>query len=156
MKRASLVTLLLSIAVAFASGAGFPGQRAPMAEVLMQADRDFAADVAEGGADAWASWFAQDGAIIQPGAGEISGRAAIREFMRVLDDPNFSLRWEPDRADIAASGDLGWTTGHYVSESIGPDGTPQRAEGLYVSIWRRQVDGTWKVVMDLGNPIDTP
>lgn len=126
------------------------------AGALMQADRDFAAAVAEGGADAWASWFAEDGAIIQPGVGEIRGRAAIREFMAGLNEPGVSLRWAPDRADVAAGGDLGWTTGHYVSESTAPDGTPQRAEGLYVSIWRRQADGSWKVVMDLGNPVDTP
>jgi ketosteroid isomerase-like protein len=125
-------------------------------EVLMQADRDFAAEVAEGGAAAWASWFAEDGAIIQPQVGEVRGRSAIRDFMAALDDPNVSLSWEPDRADIAASGDLGWTTGHYVSEVRGPDGALQRSEGLYVSIWRRQADGSWKVVMDLGNPTSPP
>ncbi|MEN8184226.1 MAG: hypothetical protein ABFS46_17000, partial [Myxococcota bacterium] len=38
-------------------------------EVLMGADRAFAADVAEGGADAWVSWFHPDGAMIQPGVG---------------------------------------------------------------------------------------
>jgi ketosteroid isomerase-like protein len=63
------------------------------------------------------------------------------------------LQWEPERADIAASGDLGWTTGRFVSEGPGPDGTTVRVEGIYVSIWRLQPDGTWKVVMDLGNPV---
>ncbi|MGD8329158.1 MAG: DUF4440 domain-containing protein [Acidobacteriota bacterium] len=132
------------------------GQAGASAEVLMQADRDFNAAVAEGGSRAWAAWFAEDGATIQPGIGEVRGRARILELMAALDDPDVSLRWEPDRADIAASGDLGWTTGHYVSESPGPDGTPQRSEGLYVTIWRRQADGSWKVVMDLGNPLAAP
>jgi len=133
-----------------------PGQAGAAAEVLMQADRDFNAAVAEGGSQAWAAWFAEDGATIQPGIGEVRGRAQILELMGALDDPSVSLRWEPDRADIAASGDLGWTTGHYVSESPGADGTPQRSEGLYVTIWRRQADGTWKIVMDLGNPLAPP
>lgn len=150
---------VLSVLVAGAVGGMAVGKAVlqdPAAEVLMQADRDFAAAVAEGGADAWATWFAEDGAMIQPRVGEVRGRAAIRELMAGLDEPGASLHWTPDRADIAASGDLGWTTGHYVSESTAADGTPQRAEGLYVSIWRRQADGSWKVVMDLGNPVDTP
>lgn len=122
----------------------------------MEADRAFAAAVAEGGSEAWASWFAGDGAMIQPGVGEIRGREEILSMMASLDEPGVSLRWEPLRADIAASGDLGWTTGTYVSESPGPDGEVRTGQGRYVSIWRRQPDGSWKVVMDLGNPTAAP
>ena len=93
------------------------------------------------------------GAVIQPGLGEIRGREAVRDVMAGLDDPATSLTWEPERADIAASGDLGWTTGSFVSAGVGPDGDPIRSEGRYVSIWRLQADGSWKVVMDLGNPV---
>ena len=119
-------------------------------EALMEADRAFAAAVAEGGAEAWVSWFAEDGAQIQPGVGEVRGRDALRELMAGLDDPTFTLRWEPRRADVAASGDLGWTTGDFVSEGVGPAGEPRRGQGRYVSIWRRQADGSWKVVLDVG------
>jgi ketosteroid isomerase-like protein len=126
---------------------------APNPSVLMQADRAFAADVAGGGADAWAAWFAEDGAMIQEGAGEIRGRDAIRSAVAYLDQPGPSLTWAPTRADIAASGDLGWTTGTWEVRSS-PDAAPS-GRGLYVSIWRKQPDGSWKVVMDLGNPLDT-
>lgn len=129
---------------------------APDPGVLMDADRRFAADVAEGGTDAWVSWIAEDGAQIVPGAGEVTGRDAIGELMADLDDPASSLTWEPLRADIAGSGDLGWTTGRFVSETTLPDGTTRRGEGRYVSIWRKQADGSWKVVMDLGNPTSPP
>lgn len=124
------------------------------AEVLMEADRAFAAAVAEGGSEAWAFWFHEDGAMIQPRVGEVRGRDEIRAFMAGLDDPGTSLRWEPLRAEIAASGDLGWTTGTYVSASVGEAGEAVRGEGRYVSIWRRAADGSWKVVMDLGNPTE--
>ena len=125
-------------------------------EVLMEADRAFAEAVAQGGTEAWVSWFATDGAQIQPGSGEIMGHDAIRSLMAGLDDPNFKLSWKPLRADIAASGDLGWTTGSYVSEGVGPDGEPRRGQGRYVTIWRKGADGAWKVVMDLGNPTQSP
>jgi ketosteroid isomerase-like protein len=139
------------------SYAGAPADAAaPDPTQLMQADRDFAAAVADGGSAAWASWFAEDGAMIQPGVGEITGRDAILARMAGLDDPEVHLRWEPLRADIADSGDLGWTTGTYVSESPGEDGEVVRGEGRYVTIWRRAEDGSWKVVMDLGNPATAP
>lgn len=124
----------------------------PDPNVLMEADRAFDAAVAEGGSEAWGGWFAEDGALVQEGRGEIRGRIQVREAVAFLDVPDVSLRWTPTRADIAASGDLGWTTGTYVSESPGPAGEIRRGEGVYVSIWRLQADGSWKVVMDLGNP----
>lgn len=144
LARPALLAALLSPACAPA---------APSPSVLMKADRDFAAAVAEGGVDAWASWFDQDGAMIQEGTGEIRGRSAIRDAVAYLDTPGLSLTWEPTRADIAASGDLGWTTGTWEFRPS-PD-AEVTGHGIYVSIWRLQQDGSWKVVMDLGNPVDT-
>ena len=109
-----------------------------------------------GCAPSWASWFAEYGAMIRQGEGEVRGRDEVKNAVAALDQPGVSLRWEPLRADISASGDLGWTTGTYMSEAAGEDGTVTRGEGRYVSIWRRQADGSWKVVMDLGNPTGSP
>lgn len=155
--RTSLVRLLPPALVVLSACAEAPARTVPDPdpEVLMEADRAFAADVARGGTEAWVSWFAEDGAQIQTGQGEIRGRDAIRQLMAGLDDPNFSLSWEPRRADIAASGDLGWTTGDYVSRGVGADGQPRQTRGRYVTIWRVQPDGSWKVVMDLGNPVSS-
>lgn len=127
---------------------------APDASVLLAADSAFDAAVAAGGSAAWTEWFAAGGAMIQEGVGEIRGRDAILEAVGYLDRPDVSLRWTPARADIAASGDLGWTTGSYVFRATGPDGNPTESRGRYVSIWRQQEDGRWKIVMDLGNPVD--
>ncbi|NIP58836.1 MAG: DUF4440 domain-containing protein [Gemmatimonadetes bacterium] len=140
---------------ACAPDGGEPDRAArPDASVLLEADRAFAAAVAEGGSEAWASWFAEDGALVREGVGEIRGRAAVGEASRFLDDPGTKLRWEPRRGELAASGELGWTTGDYTIESAGPDGEVRRGQGVYVTIWRRQDDGAWRVVIDLGNPTE--
>ncbi len=75
------------------------------------ADADFDRAVAEKGVDAWVAAFAEDGIMFR--AGEIvRGHAAIRELMApTFSTPGFSLRWKPVHADIAASGDLGYTYG---------------------------------------------
>ena len=63
-----------------------------------------------------------------------------------------SLTWRPTRAHASDDGTLGFTVGEYESTSPGSDGEPVVGHGLYVSIWVMQPDGSWKVIMDLGNP----
>ena len=146
------LTTPVALTLLAACAAETPPAAPPDPSVLMDADRRFAADVASGGTEAWLSWMAEDGAQIVPGTGEVRGHDGIRTLMAGLDDPSSTLTWEPLRADIAASGDLGWTTGRYTSTAALPDGTTRSGQGRYVTIWRKQTDGSWKVVMDLGNP----
>lgn len=120
---------------------------------LIEVDREFARSMAEGGLDAWVDHFAPEGAMIS-GQGEITGEPYIRAAMApVLTDSTVVFTWTPERARVAESGELGYTVGDYrISRR---DSTGQIAEtldrGKYVSIWRRQPDGTWKVVADIGS-----
>ena len=89
--------------------------------------------------------------------GNIVGHAAIREYMgRAFANPDFSLQWEPKAGDISKAGDLGYTTGTYVSRGKDAQGNPVARTGRYVSIWKKQADKTWKVVLDTGNPDPPP
>jgi ketosteroid isomerase-like protein len=57
------------------------------------------------------------------------------------------LAWEPVFADIALSGDLGYTTGPWEFREHG-DGPS--AFGEFVTIWNKQSSGEWRVVIDIG------
>jgi ketosteroid isomerase-like protein len=64
-----------------------------------------------------------------------------------------TLDWEPSYADVSASGDLGYTWGRYtlfVPSSVKGQ-PPMVRKGNYVTIWKRQFDGSWKVALDGGN-----
>ena len=156
--RTMVVAVALSVASALAGCVSPEDAAAPPPDpsVLMDADLAFSDAVAEGGSAAWAAWFTEDGAMIREGVGEIRGREAVQAAVAALDNPGVSLTWEPSRAEISGSGDLGWTTGTYVSRATAPDGTEVEGTGWYVSIWRLQSDGSWKVVMDLGHPRERP
>ena len=96
-----------------------PAPQADAREVLMKADADFDAAVAEKGIDAWVASFAEDGLMFRAGE-PVHGRAAIRELMApAFATPGFSLRWKPVAADIAASGDLGYTYGNLPEQLSG-------------------------------------
>ena len=149
MMRASLLVCAACVAFGLAQD---PRSSDP-AQVLLDADRRFAAGVAERGTPAWVEAFAPDGVQLVAGVGEVP-----RERMAALMEPALgagggALAWEPLRA--RASGDLGYTVGRYASRGFQPDGAEQVEEGLYVTIWRRQADGTWKAELDTGVPVAT-
>jgi ketosteroid isomerase-like protein len=118
---------------------------------LLDSDARFARETAERGVEAWAAWFAEDGTMYPARIDPVQGRGAIRELMSDLYDPRtgrgaLRLEWQPTRAEVSESGELGWTTG--TSRAVTPDG---ERRGKYISIWRKQADGSWKVAADLGN-----
>jgi hypothetical protein len=58
-----------------------------------------------------------------------------------------SLAWYPTYSQTAGSADLGYTTGPWTFRSV--DGKNE-AHGTFLSVWRKQPDDTWKVVLDCG------
>jgi ketosteroid isomerase-like protein len=61
------------------------------------------------------------------------------------------LRWQPTRAEILIPGDLGFTTGRYERRAKNKEGKVEVEHGTYVSVWRKQADGSWKIILDTGN-----
>lgn len=117
-------------------------------EELMDADRTFAADTAELGTAGWVGTFAEDGKLVS-GSGVVEGRGAVEEAMGSLDSSGYSLSWEPEFAE--GSGDLGYTYGSYRRESLDDGGETLVETGRYVTIWRRDATGRWKVALDIGS-----
>jgi Domain of unknown function (DUF4440) len=114
-----------------------PGQLDPATQ-LQDADRAFAADTAKDGADGWARWFAPDGAMWRHNA-RVEGAAIKEAIAKTL--TRGALQWTP--VSSGAKGDYGYTLGTYTS------GT---GHGSYCTIWKKQAEGGWKVVFDVGRP----
>ena len=62
-----------------------------------------------------------------------------------------SLTWTPVKAEMAASGDLGYTYGTFVFKANEKDGNPVTHYGKYTTVWKKQREGTWRVALDMGN-----
>ncbi|HEY5551080.1 MAG TPA: nuclear transport factor 2 family protein [Opitutaceae bacterium] len=113
---------------------------------LVAAERGFAqTSVASGYKAAFLGVLAADSTVYQPGP--VNGREAVSAG----EDPPFILSWYPVTADIAASGDLGFTTGPYTVTPKDP-AEKRRGSGHYTSVWRRLPSGVWELVVDLGTP----
>jgi ketosteroid isomerase-like protein len=153
----SLVTVLVVAALAFTtphSSATSPILVTP--ETLKQFEADFMKAAAEKGSAGYMSYYADDAVEVPNGGPLIPGKENIAKGMGFLDDKNNSLTWTPVGADISASGDLGYTYGTFEFHSKDKDGKPVVENGKYTSIWKKQKDGSWKVVLDMGNASPVP
>ena len=142
------------VALGGALVAGCAGRNngAGAALAIRNADIAFARATAERGVEGWVGFFADSGMMVTAGR-NVVGRAAIRALMAAeLADSTVALSWKPVSVEVSPGGNLGYTVGRWdrTPRAGAPAGAAAR-HGSYVTIWRKQGDGTWKVVLDVGN-----
>ena len=118
---------------------------------LIEADRRFAASVQRSGLAGWITGFAPSGRMIAGGQSHVGPEGIRRAMLPVFADTSFTISWDPNYAEVAASGDMGYTVGRY-EQRYRVDGETVVDSGTYLTVWRRQDDGGWKVKADIGNP----
>lgn len=97
--------------------------------------------------DAFMAFIADDGLLFRPGA--VNGKKWMLEHPAPPSDKRPLLQWQPILGVMAASGDFGYTTGPWESRPDINDEKPS-AYGHFVTVWKKQRDGSWKFVVDLG------
>jgi len=106
---------------------------------------------AEKGAAGYLSFYAEDAVELSDGVAIIQGKTRLAEAMEFLNDKKNRLTWTPLHIDVAQSDDLAYSYGTFEFRSVGKDGKPVLEHGKYTTIWKKQTDGSWKVVLDMGN-----
>jgi ketosteroid isomerase-like protein len=130
-----------------AAGAQVPG--AANSHDLIAADSTFAAmSVASGAKTAFLTYAAEDAISFGGGPQITEGRDAIGAGFDGF-PAGAVLEWWPVAAKIAPSGDLGCTVGEAAIASL-------HHYSKYLTIWRRQADGSWRFVADGGNTRPAP
>jgi ketosteroid isomerase-like protein len=117
--------------------------------LLFDLEARFAKDVLEHGGKAFAEWFAEDGVALGNGQAPTIGKVAIAKSAN-WSPKDYQLTWTPTDAVLGPSGDIGYTWGHFEGHSKDANGNPVTTSGRYITIWRKQADGNWKVVLDAG------
>ncbi|HSU53135.1 MAG TPA: DUF4440 domain-containing protein [Candidatus Dormibacteraeota bacterium] len=123
--------------------------------ILLDADFDFAQESEErGAAQAFFDFSAPEATLLPDGALPVKGRDAIQVFYAAR--PKGTLTWRPHDAEVAASADLGYTWGNYEFRESNAEGGPRVSYGKYVSLWKKEPDGTWKLVLHSVNTSPAP
>jgi ketosteroid isomerase-like protein len=123
--------------------------------LLLKTDAAFSqASVGKGSAEAFHEYLDENALMLPDGSHPILGRESIYAIMS--GGTGSVLTWEPVMAEVAQSGDLGYTWGRYKSMHAGADGAIQTQYGKYLNVWKKQEDGYWKVLVDIGNTNPQP
>ena len=117
----------------------------PRYAAVAAAEREFAAAGARDGVQkSFLAHFADESIVLRPFA--VSGLGWYREH---ADPPGGKLIWGPQWLAVSGAGDLALSSGPWRFESE-RDGKPASAHGHFLSLWRRDADGRWQVLLDHG------
>jgi ketosteroid isomerase-like protein len=148
--RTSLILLLCLLAGPFAVGSAEPGAL-DAARAMVESERKFYQTGQEKGTRAaFLAFLADDAIVFRPGP--VNGKEAWGK----RPETGLDLIWEPTFAAIARSADFGYTTGPAKWRANKKE-EKFLGYGQFVSIWKKQKDGSWKVALDCGieNPEPT-
>jgi ketosteroid isomerase-like protein len=155
MKTITLLALTFALTAAACTPEPAAARQDPDAAraELLQTDREWAALVARRGpVEEILSYWTDDARVLSPGEEAIVGKDALRRMVQSsFEIPGFSITWEPDHVQVAASGDLGYTTGWNTMTLPGADGSPVTLRNRYITVWRKEADGRWRCEYDMWN-----
>lgn len=118
---------------------------------LIASERAFAQhSVDHGMRDAFLAYLAENSIIMRPLP--VKGRPV----WQARQPSPATLMWEPCYAEVSGGGDLGVTTGPWEFHPPAGSSDTTVLHGHFISVWRRQDDGRWKVEVDLGGSHDKP
>ncbi len=146
--------LLVSGCASSAEHSTLAVDRAAQQASLMEVDRAMFEErsTSDNPLEAVLAFFLDDARVLAPDAPMAVGKEEIRTVWAAMYAlPEFSLRWSPATADVDGAGDLGYTIGTYRMEYREPGGDPIAIDGKYMTVWKRQLDGTWRVAVDMFN-----
>lgn len=147
-------TIVAGLAIAlFACQQPRADQSAAAAEQVRAADLAWAQTFVNKDLDGGAAFMDSTGVVMPPNAPMVTGgaggyRGLIEGFFAL---PGFAGGWQPTTVVAARSGELAYSIGTYELSWTGEKGATVTDRGKYVTLWRKQADGSWKVALDMFN-----
>ena len=139
------MTILAPIVMMSAALTAPAATNADLVEQVRKAETGFAKSMADRDHAAFASYLSPE-TVFFGGKGVLRGKAAAAAaWKRFFDEPKPPFSWSPAEVEVLDSGTLGMTSGPVLD----PAGA---RVGTFNSLWRREKDGSWKIVFDKGCP----
>jgi ketosteroid isomerase-like protein len=122
----------------------------PALAEMVKTERAFATLGEERGfRESFMTYFAEEGIAFGPHP--YRAKETLSRQPAPAKAPPIGFKWAPAFGDIAQAGDLGWDTGPVVFDTADPN---KKRHGMFFSVWKKQSNGEWRVVLDMGS--DTP
>ena len=121
-------------------------------KALRDLDAQWSKDAGAKDVDKTVSYYAESAIVMPPNAPAATTKEAIRSaWKEMLTSPGAAISWKATKVEVAKAGDLAYVSGTYEETMTDASGKPVKDRGKYVEIFKKQADGTWKVVADIWN-----
>jgi ketosteroid isomerase-like protein len=114
-------------------------------EQVRQTEIVFANTMADRNAGAFTTFLSKEASFLSPGKATRGPANISAQWKSYFDGPKAPFSWAPDQVEVLDSGTLAMTSGPVLA----PDG---KRVGTFHSVWRREREGRWKIVLDSGCP----
>jgi ketosteroid isomerase-like protein len=143
------VAILLALLAGLATGSSAATlDNAELKEQVRQTEAAFAKTMADRDHAGFSSFLADETVFM--GRTTLRGKAAVADaWKRFYEGPRAPFSWAPERVEVLDSGTLGMTSGPVYDET-------GKRTGTFNSVWRREKDGKWRIVFDIGCPPCSP
>jgi uncharacterized protein (TIGR02246 family) len=151
LRSRSLVACMGLFALAAACTTTVPDTRDADIKAVKGVEAAWVKDIATKDVDKFVSYYSDDASFLVPNQPTINGKENIKAALKpMLADPNFALTFQSTRAGASKGGDFVYTVGIYsLTLSRPSDKTAVTDRGKYLTVFKKQPDGSWKAVADM-------
>ncbi len=152
-----LIAILLGLSLAACSSqTSQPVQpadtRAADADAIRAADVEWNKAMQAKDVDKSVSFYGDGAILLGNKAPSIQDRDAIhKEVQEMLGHSTGNFNFTNTSVEVAKSGDLAWEHGVWEFDATDKKGKPVVEKGKYLTVWKKQSDGSWKAVADMDN-----
>ena len=98
------------------------------------------------------AFFDNEGSMLPANAPIATGKDAVTKLIgSAFATPDYMLSWHANKVGAARSGELGYTSGTYDFTMKDASGKTISDKGKYLTVWKKEADGSWKVLFDQYN-----
>ncbi len=101
------------------------------------------------------SYYADDATVLPANAEMITSKVAAVKYWTDHLTKDVDVSWTPMYVEAAKSGDMVYDLGSYTMTTKAAKGATVTDHGKYMSVWKKQADGSWKAEANTWNS-DTP
>lgn len=146
------LALLAVLPLTLSSCANPANSNQDLTDSLRATDAALTKAVTDRNLDQIIGFYADDAVLLPTAEPIVSGKAAIREeWHHILSIPNFQSKSATTRLEVAKGGDMAYSMGTYTAIMLGENGQSVTEPGKWVSIWKRQPDGSWRIAVETYN-----
>jgi ketosteroid isomerase-like protein len=129
-----------------------PIDAAAIQQAVRSADMEWSRAAGAHNLTAIVSYYSDGAVMLPPNAPMATDALAIRKQWAAMLTPEVAATWTPGRVEVAAAGDMVYDVGTYTAITRATKKTRGSTDGgKYMSIWKKQADGGWKVTSQIWN-----